>query len=114
MSKTRAKKTPIAVESLAAALDLVVEAAQDGAADAHDLAVRIWAATSLFAARFVYTTCYTVSFGVVFPTVLLAQSIPRDNAVARGLIDGAQAAIRKVDQLRSPSSDTTVPALASA
>jgi len=111
MSKTRAKKTLVAVESPTVAFDLVVEAAQDGAADARDLAVRTWAATSLYAAKFVYTVCYTVSFGVVFPSVLLAQSIPRNNEVVRGLIDGAQAAIHKVDQLRSPSSDTAVPAL---
>ena len=82
-------------------LDLVSKAARDGAADARDAAIRTWNATSQFASRFVYSTCYTVSYGVVFPAVFLAHSIPRNNAVVRGLVDGAQDAIHKVDQLRS-------------
>jgi hypothetical protein len=40
---------------------------------------------------------------VVFPAVFLAHVIPRDNAAVRGLIDGAQAAILKVDELRGPA-----------
>src|SRR5262249_13749715 len=86
--------------SSTSALGLVSRAVQDGAADARKAADRTWAATSLFVSRFVYTTCYTVSYGVVFPTVLLAHSVPRNNAAVRGLIDGAQAAILKVDELR--------------
>src|SRR5689334_6426034 len=82
------------------ALELVRRGARDGATDAREAADRAWAATSLFVSRFVYTTCYTVSYGVVFPSVLLAHSIPRNNAAVRGLIDGAQAAILKVDELR--------------
>jgi hypothetical protein len=87
------------------ALNLVTRAVQDGASDAREAAVRTWAATSRFSKRFVYTTCYTISYGVVFPSMLLANSIPRNNAAVRGLIDGAQAAGQKVDHVLNPAHD---------
>jgi hypothetical protein len=97
-------------------MGLVTRAARDGASDAREAATRTWAATSLFVSRFVYTTCYTVSYGVVFPAMLLSQAIPRNNAAVRGLRDGAQAAIIKVDELcgtaLEPPAATARPALA--
>src|SRR5262249_56802674 len=83
-------------------------AARAGAAEAPEASTRVWSASSLFASRFVYTACYTVSYGVVFPTMLLANSIPKNNAAVRGLVDGAQAAIQKVDQVRSSSTELQV------
>ena len=56
-----------------------------------------------------YSTCYSFSYGLVFPAMLLARTIPRDNEAVRGLIDGAQAAIQKVDQVRGTSIGTAVP-----
>ena len=53
-----------------------------------------------FVSRFVYTTCYTVSYGVVFPSVLLARSIPKNNPIVHGLIDGAHAATDMVEEMR--------------
>ena len=58
-------------------------------------------AASRFLSRFVYTTSYTFSYGVVFPAVLLAKSIPSDNAFVHGLVDGAKAASDTVDQWKS-------------
>jgi hypothetical protein len=83
------------------ALSTITRAARDGAADAREMATRVWANTSLFLCRFVYTTSYTLSYGVVFPATLLAKSIPVDNAAVRGLIDGARAASDKAHQVRS-------------
>ena len=104
--------------SSAGAVDLVMKAARDGAADAREAANRTWAATSLFASRFVYTTCYTVSYGVVFPVMFLACSIPKNNIAVQGLIDGAHAAMEKADAMQCASSetrsDTALPALAPA
>ena len=118
MSKTRVGANSDRVASASGTLELVRRAAQDGAADAREAAARTWAATSLFLSRFVYTTCYTVSYGVVFPAVFLAHSIPRNNAAVRGLIDGAQAVMLKVDELRGPALEppaaTAPPALAPA
>jgi len=101
MSETQVGAIQDPLGSAAGALDLVSKAARDGAADARDAAIRTWNATSQIASRCVYTTCYAVSYGVVFPAVFLAHSIPRNNAVVRGLVDGAQEAIHKVEQLRS-------------
>lgn len=80
-------------------MDLAVIAAQQGAADAREAADKVMASAGLFMARFVYTTCYTLSYGVVFPSLLLARSIPRDNAAVRGLVDGAGAAEAKVSSM---------------
>jgi hypothetical protein len=67
------------------------------------MANRVWASTSLFLSRFVYTTSYTISYGVVFPATLIARSIPLDNAAVRGLMDGAKAATEKAHQLKGSS-----------
>ena len=118
MTETPDGATQDAGQSSAGTLELVTRAARDGAADARDAATRTWAATSLFASRFVYTTCYTVSYGAVFPVMLLARSIPQNNSAVRGLIDGAQAARHKAEQLQSASSntqsDTAMPSLSPA
>ncbi len=81
-------------------LQLARRAAREGAADAQAAADRILSASGLFLSRFVYTTSYTVSYGIVLPATLVARSIPRDNAAVRGLIDGAAAAVLKVDEVR--------------
>ena len=47
-------------------------------------------AASRFLSRLVYTTCYTMSYGVVFPTVLIAKSIPTNNAFVNGFLDGCE------------------------
>ena len=84
-------------------LSTISRAARDGAADAKEMATRVWASTSLFVCRFVYTTSYTISYGVVFPATLIAKSIPADNAAVRGLMDGARAAKEKVHHVRGDS-----------
>ena len=91
------------IESTTGKLELAVQAAQQGATDARAAAARTWTAAGHFLGRFVYSTCYTISYGVVFPSVLLAQSIPVNNAAVRGLIDGAHAARQKVDELYHPA-----------
>jgi hypothetical protein len=81
-------------------LDTIAKAARDGAADAREMANKVWANSALFLCRFVYTTSYTLSYGVVFPATLIARTVPKDNAAVRGLIDGARAASDKVHQMR--------------
>jgi hypothetical protein len=82
-------------------METALQAAKDGATDAKATVEKALPAVSRFTSRFVYTTCYTLSYGVVFPTVLIARSIPKNNSVVHGLIDGAQAAIDTVDQMKS-------------
>jgi hypothetical protein len=89
------------LKTVAEALEKAVQTATDRAADAKATVEKAMPAASRFVSRFIYTTCYTFSYGVVFPTVLIAKSIPTNNAVVNGLADGAQAAIDAVDQMTS-------------
>jgi hypothetical protein len=103
MSESKSTPNSEPYTSSNGAMDLVARGARDGAADARAAAERAWDAASLFLSRLVYTTSYGVSYGVVFSTTLVARSVPKDNALVRGLIDGAQAAIQQVDELRGTS-----------
>ncbi len=51
-------------------------------------------------AKTIYTTCYCVSYGIIFPTMLVASFIPTNNVICHGLTDGAQAAADSVYNLR--------------
>jgi hypothetical protein len=106
MSETQPAAGGDTALSVTGTMQLAGRAAQKGAADAREAAIRTWAATTRFANRFVYTTAYTVSYGVVFSAVLIARAIPRDNAAVRGLIDGAEAAKHRVDQILDMSPAT--------
>jgi hypothetical protein len=89
------------LKTVADALETAVQAAKDGAADAKATVEKALPAASRFLSRFVYTTSYTFSYGIVFPAVLIAKSIPTNNAMVHGFIDGARAATETVDQLKS-------------
>lgn len=116
MSDAEPNPSHDSIASPTGTLEIAAQAAQRGAADAREAAARTWTATGRFVNRFVYTTCYTLSYGVVFPSVLLARSIPVDNAAVRGLIEGAQAARQRAEELCAPalesSSGSSTPALA--
>src|SRR5271169_5734773 len=103
MPKNMAAKTSSGdpLKTVADALDTAVKAAKDGAADAKATAGKVLPAASRFLSRFVYTTSYTFSYGVVFPAVLIAKSIPSNNALVHGFIDGARAASDTVDQWKA-------------
>jgi hypothetical protein len=88
------------LKTLADALETAAQTAREGAATARVTVDKALPAASRFLSRFVYTTCYTFSYGLVFPTALLARSIPANNAVVHGFVDGAQAAMDMVDQLQ--------------
>lgn len=68
--------------------------AHDGAAAGEGMF-----ASDGFLSRMVYTASYSVSFGLVFPVMLLARSVPSGNALVRGLTDGSHAARRAVGAL---------------
>ena len=88
------------LKTVADAMEHAVQAARDGALDAKAKVDQALPAVNRFASRFLYTTCYTISYGVVFPTVLLARSIPKDNAIVHGLVDGAHAAVDMVEEMK--------------
>jgi hypothetical protein len=103
MSDPQAATPGDVIESASGTMDLIARAAQDGAADAAEAARKTWEVAGRSVNKFIYTTCYTISYGVVFPSVLLARSIPVDNAAVRGMIDGAHAAKKKLDELGYPA-----------
>jgi hypothetical protein len=80
------------LRTAADAMALAVQAAKDGASDAQAKVSEMMPALGGFLSRLTYTTCYAVSYGVVFPTLLVARAVPKDNAVVHGLVDGALAA----------------------
>jgi hypothetical protein len=49
-----------------------------------------------FVSRTIYTASYAVSYGVVFPVMMVARVVPSDNVLVHGLADGAQAARERV------------------
>jgi len=118
MSDVHAEVNHVALRFAPGTQELVACGAEGGAADACAVATRTWVATGRFVSRFVYTACYTISYGVVFSTTLLAQAIPTNNAAVRGLIDGAHAAVHQLDQLQGAALESPVaassPALAPA
>jgi len=80
------------MRSAADAMALALQAAKDGAADAQERVTEMMPAIGGFVSRLTYTTCYAVSYGVVFPSLLVARAVPRENAIVHGLVDGARAA----------------------
>lgn len=102
------------LKSVADAMETAVQAARDGAADARAAVDRAIPAISEFVSRFVYTTSYSISYGVVFPTMLLARAIPKDNALVHGLVDGAQAAKDMVEDWQGGRATSSAEPAASA
>jgi hypothetical protein len=80
------------LRTAADAMSLALQAAKDGAADAQVRVSEMMPAIGEFLSRLTYTTCYAVSYGVVFPSLIVARAVPKDNAIVNGLVDGARAA----------------------
>ena len=89
------------LRTVADALDVAVTAARDGAADAKASAAKMLPATGRFLARFVYTTSYTMSYGIAFPAIVIAKSMPANNVLVHGFVDGAKAANDTVVKMKN-------------
>jgi len=99
MSETTSATNNNPLQSVADAMQAAVDSAKDGAIQAQEAAARVLPGVTRFASRFVYTSCYTLSYGFVFPTALLAMSIPSNNAFVQGMVDGSHAARQKVGDI---------------
>jgi hypothetical protein len=51
--------------------------------------------------RFVYSTFYYTSYGIVFPTVFVLNVVPGLGPVARGVADGARAAGDAIEERKA-------------
>src|SRR5689334_12812028 len=100
-----------ALKSVADALDAAVQAARGGVDATQAAASGALPAVGGFLSTMTYKACYGISYGVVFPTMLVVRAIPKENAAVHGFIDGARAAIDLVDEMRSVNhaSDTLSP-----
>jgi hypothetical protein len=99
------------LKSVADALDSAVQAAKGGVKDVRVTASGALPALSSFLSGPTYKTCYAVSYGMVFSTVLVARAIPKENAAVHGFIDGARAAIDMVKEMKAKSLSGEHPAI---
>jgi hypothetical protein len=89
------------LKAVADAMDAAVKTAKEGAEELRATASDALPAAGQMLSRVLYKTCYAISYGVVFPSVMIARSVPKDNAAVHGLIDGAHAAIDMVDEMKT-------------
>ncbi len=90
------------IKTAATAVASAAEAVCDRASDAAAKTKQALPAAGQFVSRLVYSSCYFVSYGVVFPTLFLANVIPGGGPIAAGLCDGASAAKDSVKEMRKP------------
>ena len=88
------------LEVLADAMDAAAQSAKEGIREARSAVSDAVPVASQYLSQAVYKTCYTISYGVIFPSVLIARSLPKNNAAMHGLIDGAHAAIDMVNEMK--------------
>ena len=101
------------IKTAATVMASAAEAVRDRAGDAAAKAKQALPAAGQFVSRLVYSSCYYVSYGVVFPTLFLANVIPGGSPIAAGLSDGANAAKDFVKEMRKPKVTEDVEALCS-
>ena len=94
-----------ALKSVATAMATAAESIRDGAGDALARAKQAVPATGEAVSRFVYSSCYYLSYGIVFPTMLVANFIPGCGPVAAGLADGAAAANDVIVEMKQRAAD---------
>jgi hypothetical protein len=96
-----------ALQTVSDAWDIALQAAKDGASHAKASAGDALPAAGRFLSRLVYTMSYSFSYGTVFPVAFIARSIPANNPIVTGMIDGAKAANDWVDELKHREPATT-------
>ena len=91
------------LHSVANALDAAAQAATGGMEDVRTTMSGALPALTGSLSGLTYKTCYAISYGIVFPTILVIRAIPKENTVVHGLIDGAHAATDLVNGMRAKS-----------
>ena len=107
MSEAEVSASHDPMKTIADALESAVQAAKDGASNAKAAAEEFMPESGSTLSKIAYNTCYAISYGLVFPSVLLAQTIPHDNAFVHGLIDGAHAAKDMAAEMKSKGEGST-------
>lgn len=94
-----AGQNPDVLSKVAGAMVAAADAMKTGATDAQSAAAKVLPATGKILSKSAYATCYYVSYGVVFPTMLVAGLFPKNNPLYYGLVDGASAAKESVHKM---------------
>ncbi len=81
------------------AMGSALQAVKQGTSDVQTRISESIPAVGNFLNRLLYRSSYMLSFGVVFPVMLVVRVVPKNNAIVHGLIDGALAAR---DQVAGP------------
>ena len=80
---------------------MLTKAVRSGAADARTKVAQIVPKAGNIVSGTIYGACYAISYGVVFPTMLVVSFLPTNNSFCHGLVDGARAAGDSVTRLRT-------------
>jgi hypothetical protein len=99
MSNAVAVAVDEAQSSASGILTTTRNAIQDGIADARATVEEAWPKVTEAVGKGVYKLAYGLAFGVTFPVLLVAKSIPQNNCVVWGLVDGSKAAREAVGRL---------------
>lgn len=91
------------LKKVATAMTTAAQAARDGAGDAISQAKKAAPAARELVSKFVYSSFYYLSYGVVFPTMLVANFVPGGGPIASGLLDGATAASEVIGDIKEQS-----------
>lgn len=67
-------------------------ALESGIADARASVEETWPKITEAMGKGVYNSAYGLAFGLSFPVLLIAKTIPQNNCIVWGFIDGAKAA----------------------
>ena len=71
---------------------------ESGIADARASVEETWPKITEAVGKGMYNSAYGLAFGVTFPILLLAKSIPQNNCIVWGFVDGAKAASKYCDR----------------
>ncbi len=89
------------LSKVAGAMVIAAEAMKAGASDAQNAASRALPAASRVISKSAYATCYYLSYGIVFPSLLVAGLMPKNNPIYFGFLDGGRAARDSVQQMNA-------------
>lgn len=92
------------LRSISEAMRAAINTASEDATKARERMREAGAGVTHSASRFAYTSSYMVSYGIVYATVFLAKSVPQDNPIVEGFIDGGRAAMEALNEAKTPPS----------
>lgn len=88
------------LRSISDAMREAITNASDDASRAHEKLCEASAGLGNSVSRFAYTSSYMLSYGIVYASVFVARSVPQDNPIVEGFIDGGRAAMEALNEAR--------------